>query len=354
MDSRSFEKMTRQRERGYIWLEKELKQGFLLSTAGLLAIFAILWFCGTSFYRWCLLCLLAMAANGVWCYVSYRREYRNYQSIMDYLEEFEEGNYEFHLDGDMGQGIRAQLLDQMERMGRAFGVLKERLVKEREGTRKLVTDISHQLKTPVAALGMSLELLADKDITAEEQKEFVEKSQEEVKGLAHLLTTLTNLSRLEADMIHLEPEVGSLKDTIRQAVSAVWFQAEEKKIRLKVEDIADIRLLHDAKWTAQAVMNVLENAVKYSPQGSTISLRVTTYISYVFIEVEDEGIGIEREEYQEIFKRFYRGRRPEVQAAEGAGVGLYLTRKILEEQGGSVRALPGKRGGTIFQMMLPI
>lgn len=354
MDSRSVEKVMDRRERGYIWLEKGLKRGMVLSLAGWLIFFVILWVWGTSLYRWCFLCFFALAANGVWCYISYRREYRNYQSIIEYLEAFEEGNYEFHLEGDMEPGIRSQLLDQLERMGKAFGLLKERLVQEKEGTRRLVTDISHQLKTPVSALGMSLELMTDKDITPEEQKEFAEKSQEEVKGLVQLLQALTNLSRLEAGMIRLEPVEGNLKDTIRQAVSSVWFQAEEKKIQIEVQEFADVRICHDPKWTAQAFVNVLENGVKYSPEGSKIILRVNVYVSYVFVEIEDEGIGIPKEEYAEIFKRFFRGKRPEVQKAEGAGVGLYLVRKILEEQGGSVRALPGKKGGTVFQMMLPL
>jgi len=97
----------------------------------------------------------------------------------------------------------------------------------------------------------------------------------------------------------------------------------------------------------------MDKAVKYSPEKSRIQIRVEREVSYVLIEIEDEGIGIPKEEYSNIFKRFYRGKSPEVEAMEGAGVGLYLVREIMEAQGGSVRALPSPRGGTIFQMMLP-
>lgn len=99
-------------------------------------------------------------------------------------------------------------------------------------------------------------------------------------------------------------------------------------------------------------MNVLDNAVKYSLPGSRIEIRVNPAVSYLFIEVEDEGIGIPSKEYTRIFQRFYRSDVSMVRKEEGTGVGLYLTRKILEEQGGSIRVKKGKRG-SIFQMTLP-
>lgn len=111
-----------------------------------------------------------------------------------------------------------------------------------------------------------------------------------------------------------------------------------------MKEFSDIELLHDSRWTAEAISNVLDNAVKYSPGGSAIQIRVEPMVSYVFIEVEDEGIGIEKSEYQNIFKRFYRGKRPEVEAEEGAGVGLYLVRKIFEGQGKCVCGSGTSRG----------
>ena len=109
----------------------------------------------------------------------------------------------------------------------------------------------------------------------------------------------------------------------------------------------------DEMHFTNVIFNLLDNAVKYSPGGTKIMIRVNILVSYVFIEVEDEGIGIPKSEYADIFKRFYRGRGAAVLWEEGAGVGLYLVRKILEEQGGSVRAIKAPGGGTIMQMMLP-
>lgn len=350
----SIEKMIARRERGYIWLEWKLKKNLMASTAIIAVFFLAMLFLELPILYWTLFFVAALLMNGIWCYLMYRREYRNYLAFGSYLEEFEKGNYQFRAgDDNLSSGIYSQITEQLERMGDAFSTLKNRLVEEKENTQSLVTDISHQLKTPVAALGISLELLEDEQITEEEKREFLGRSKREVEKLNHLMGTFTNLSRLEADMIQLSPREASLKETLIRAVNGVYMKAKEKQIEIEMVNFRDMELQHDPRWTAEAFANVLDNAVKYSPQGTKIQIRVEPRISYVFVEVEDEGIGIPKSDYQNIFRRFYRGDRPEVEATEGAGVGLYLVCQILEEQGGSVRALPARGNGTIIQMMLP-
>lgn len=354
MDDRRIEKIMSHRERGYIWLEKELRLNMLITTLLILTFFAVMYMCSPPIpYFWQLLSA-AVAANGIWQYMNYRKQYLNYIHIAGYLEQFEEGNYKYRTETDyMQAGIRSQITEQLERMGNAFGRLRSGLVDEKENTKALVTDISHQLKTPVAALSMCFELLEDSDITDEERAEFASRGSREIKKLKYLTETLTNLSRMEAGMIQIHPAQASLKETLVRAVNGVYLKANTKDIEIEMEDFQDMLLPHDTKWTAEAFANVLDNAVKYSPDGTKVRIRVSPQISYVFVEIEDEGIGIAKEEYQNIFKRFYRGGRPEVEMCEGAGVGLYLVRQILEEQGGSIRAMAGKTCGTIFQMTLP-
>lgn len=354
IDNSSIGKTIKNHERGYIWLEQELKKNLGVSTAGIVVFFLFLLPEGLPLPRYAALFAGAVLANGIWCYLTYRRKYRDYLEISDCLEELETGNYRQQADEDtLKTGIRSQLREQLERVGHAVEVSKKQLEEEKENTKAMVTDISHQLKTPVSALGLSLELLEDDQVTEEEKREFLERGKQEVEKLNHLMGTLVNLSRLEADMIRLEPEKASLKATLVRAVNGIYIKAEEKKIEIEMKEFSDIELLHDSRWTAEAISNVLDNAVKYSPGGSAIQIRVEPMVSYVFIEVEDEGIGIEKSEYQNIFKRFYRGKRPEVEAEEGAGVGLYLVRKIFEGQGGNVCAVPAHHGGTVIRMMLP-
>ena len=350
----SIEKMIRDQERGYIWLEHEWKKNLGISTAGIAVLFLFLLPAGIPLPRYFALFAGAVLANGIWCFLTYRRKYKDYQEISDCLEALETGSYEFRMGEDaLKTGIQPQLREQLERVGHAVEVFKKQLEDEKENTKAMITDISHQLKTPVSALGLSLELLEDGQVTEEEKREFLERGKQEVEKLNHLMGTLVNLSRLEADMIRLKPRNASLKATLIRAANGIYLKAEEKKIEIELKEFTDMDILHDPRWTAEAISNVLDNAVKYSPGGSRIWIRVEPMVSYVFIEVEDEGIGIERSEYQNIFKRFYRGKRPEVEAQEGAGVGLYLVRKIFEEQGGNVCAVPAHGRGTVIRMMLP-
>ncbi len=363
-DSSGIEKMIRDHERGYIWLEQEWKKNLGISTAGIAVLFLFLLPAGLSLPYYSALFAGAVLANGIWCFLTYRRKYRDYLEISDCLEELETGSYrrQESLETEKSSqqaasetekssqqaalktgnskrraggntlktGIRSQLQEQMERVGHAVEVYKKQLEDEKENTKSMITDISHQLKTPVSALRLSLELLGDEQITEEEKREFLERGKQEVEKLNHLMGTLVNLSRLEADMIRLEPRKASLKATLIRGVNGIYLKAEEKQIEMEMKEFSDMELLHDPRWTAEAISNVLDNAVKYSPAKSAIRIRVEPMVSYVLIEVEDEGIGIEKSEYPNIFKRFYRGKRPEAEAQEGAGVGLYLVRKIFE------------------------
>ena len=153
-------------------------------------------------------------------------------------------------------------------------------------------------------------------------------------------------------MICIQPVDSGLKDTIIQSVNRVYMKAFRKEISIELNDFTDFVLPHDPKWTQEALINLLDNAIKYSPSGSHIEIRVIPVVSYIFIEVEDEGIGIPASEYSHIFQRFYRGASLQVRQDEGSGVGLYLTRKILEEQGGTIRVKKGKKG-SLFQLTLP-
>lgn len=364
MDNGSLDAVIQKRERGYIWLEQRLRKNLAVTTVFVTACFLFLFILeilygagGQKEGFWILffsIFVLALIGNVLWQFFSYRKEYREALSLQAYLEAFENGEYEFQgTENGVELGIRSQIIEQLERLGRAFCVIKEQLIEEKEETNELVTDISHQIKTPISAIRMSLELLQDTQTTEAEKQEFLDRAQKEVKKLNSLLETLFQLSRLERGMIYLAPERASLKETLVRAVNGVYLKANEKHIEIEMEPFEDIKICHDVKWTAEAFANVIENSVKYSPEGSCVKIRVEPYISYISVEVKDQGIGIDKEEYVHIFKRFYRGKEAERTVSEGTGVGLYLVRKILEEQGGNVRVLKSGASGTTFQMVLP-
>lgn len=237
----------------------------------------------------------------------------------------------------------------------AFGILDDRLEslaehlsyaraaseKEKESTKSLVTDLSHQLKTPVAAMGTSLEVLKQEGLTEEERREFTERCLKQEERLKDLLGALINISRLESGMIELKFTEARLMDTVAAAVSRIYPVASAKNISVSVdaaEELSGIVIRQDPKWLSEALLNVLENAVKYSPENTEIQIRISKLVTFLRVEVEDEGIGIPKKERHRVFQRFYRGGDAGIQEQPGSGVGLYLTRRIVEAHGGMIRA----------------
>ena len=160
-------------------------------------------------------------------------------------------------------------------------------------------------------------------------------------------------------MIHLQPEDGKIFETILEAVNRIWVKAQKKEIEIQMEgenEISDLMIRHDRKWLCEALLNLLDNAVKYSPCGTAITIRATRMTSFLRIEIQDQGIGIPRENYHKVFQRFFRGREPEVKNTEGSGVGLYLSRRIIEGHHGilslDTRKMKREKGAS-FVVQLP-
>lgn len=219
-----------------------------------------------------------------------------------------------------------------------------------------MTDISHQLKTPVAALKTSMELLASEDLTQEEEDEFYENCLYQLNGLENLTKALVNVSRMEKGMIELHMEPCDLNETILDAVNRLYGKAAAKGILIEMSEDSPkypVIVRQDRKWTTETLVNLIDNAIKYSGADTKICIHVECLTNFVRIDVEDEGIGIPKSEYHKIFKRFYRGKA--VSMVEGSGIGLYLAREIMERQSGAVfvRSKPSGKRGCIFSIQLP-
>ena len=210
-----------------------------------------------------------------------------------------------------------------------------------------VTDISHQLKTPMAALKTCFYMYLDAS-DADEKTEFLKRSETQLEKLEQLIASLMNISRLETAMISLTKESILLSDLLVDAVNGVYEKARRKSIEISVQETENITLHLDKHWTSEAVINVLDNAVKYSPRNSHITISIEKQHFYTLVKIKDEGIGIPQNEYNKIFQRFYRSNHSYVKQTEGSGVGLYLTRMILERQGGLIRVESVPEKGSTF------
>ena len=211
-----------------------------------------------------------------------------------------------------GRGAGGILDDRLESLAEHLSYIRTASEKEKESTKSLVTDLSHQLKTPVAAMGTSLEVLRQEDLTEEERREFTERCLKQEERLKDLLGALINISRLESGMIELKFTEARLMDTVAAAVSRIYPVALAKNISVSVdaaEELSGVVIRQDPKWLSEALLNVLENSVKYSPENTEIQIRISELVTFLRVEIEDEGIGIPKNERHRIFQRFLPGRR---------------------------------------------
>lgn len=241
------------------------------------------------------------------------------------------------------------------RLFRLYDIMQENrrnVDAERKGLQTLVSDISHQVKTPVSNLKMVTDTLLTKDVSAQEQENFLQGIKEQVEKLDFLFQALVKSSRLETGTISLEKRVCRLFDTLAQAMGGIVYAAEKKEIAVSVDCPEYLTLSHDSKWTAEALFNLLDNAVKYTPAGGSISVSVVAWELYVEIKVTDTGKGISESNQAAIFRRFYR--EEEVHDQQGVGIGLYLAREIVTRQGGYIKVISEPGQGSAFSIMLPV
>ena len=240
--------------------------------------------------------------------------------------------------------LTARLQHQLLKLRNILTAQNQMLVQEKEQIKTLISDISHQIKTPVAAANTFAQLLDDKELSDEERSEYTATLQTSLEKLTFLTNSLIKMSRLESGIISLKPETNSLNDIVLQAVKTVYAKAKEKNITMTFDCEQNFKALLDFNWTAEAITNVLDNAVKYTPSGGVVELKIAEYPSYLRLDISDNGIGIPEEEQAKIFGRFYRGKQSA--GIDGVGIGLYLTRDIVSKQCGYIKVKSDKRGST--------
>lgn len=220
---------------------------------------------------------------------------------------------------------------------------------QRDQISALVSDISHQTRTPVANLRLYTQLLEEQPLT-EQGRDCARALSAQAGKLQTLIEALVKTSRLETGLLVLHPRFGPLAPVLERAAAQYAPKASEKGLTLTVENAAGAAVF-DPKWTEEAVCNLLDNAVKYTPAGGAVTVEVRNYELFAAIRVADTGPGIPEAEQARIFSRFHRG--AEAYEQQGVGIGLYLTRQIAENQGGYVKVTSTPGNGSVFALYLP-
>lgn len=254
-------------------------------------------------------------------------------------------NYQPYEDSQVSK-VQGRLLQYYDRMLEG----QRQSEQDKQTIQELVSDISHQVKTPIANIRMFTNILQQHQLTEEKRTEFLDTMTSQIDKLDFLMQSLIKMSRLETGTFTLHMEENSLYGTIAEAVNSVWTKADQKNIQIEAECDSRVTVKHDRKWTAEALGNILDNAVKYTPEGGNIRIHVRPWQFYTRIDITDTGIGIAAEHYHDVFKRFYRAQ--EVASQEGVGLGLYLSRGIITRQKGYISVRSEKGKGTTFSVFL--
>lgn len=253
-------------------------------------------------------------------------------------------------------GMEETLLDKiMQRLVRLYEITLEnrkRVNQERVNLQELISDISHQVKTPIANLKLMNATMMEQALTKEKQLDFLQASEQQLDKLDFLMQAMIKTSRLESGVITLEKKKQNVYETLAIALGGIFYAAEKKKIDISVDCLDDMILSHDRKWTAEALFNILDNAVKYTPSYGKVRVVVAKWDMYVKIDIANTGKGIPERNQGKIFQRFYRG--DDKHDIEGIGIGLYLAREIITKQGGYITVKSELDKETMFSIFLPI
>ena len=240
----------------------------------------------------------------------------------------------------------------LKRLYEILGGKTEQSKLDKERMQSLVSDISHQVKSPVANMKMYMQILSRQDIDGERRHEFLELSAAQAEKLEFLMQALVKMSRLETGIISFEKEKIHVMEIIAEGLAQIAPAAEKKNIGVQVNCPDGILVYCDKKWTAEAVFNMFDNAVKYMPQNGSIDVSVDTNEFYAQIKIKDSGAGIPESEQAKIFGRFYRSET--AKATEGLGIGLFLSRNIISEQGGFISVRSEPPYGAEFIVNMPL
>lgn len=278
------------------------------------------------------------------------RIYGKIRRISINAEAVVEGNYK-PMDGDKEEGDIGFLTNQFNLMTERLSENLQTLNNEKIFLKKLITDISHQLKTPLASLVMFNDIMKnDTTLSDQDRATFVAESKNQLDRMEWLIKSMLKMAKLESGVVEFEMQEAYLADTVKSSIMGLKNIAEEKNIVINFLGDNSIRVKHDISWTTEAISNIIKNCIEHSGAGSEINISLDENKVFTQIVIQDKGPGIPKPELPKIFDRFYKGSRSG--SPTNIGIGLYITKTIIEGQGGSIYVYSEEGKGTKFTVRL--
>jgi Osmosensitive K+ channel histidine kinase len=277
-----------------------------------------------------------------------RRRYRLLARLGAYLKLVNNGEYPLELP-DNDEGELSILKSEIYKVTVSLREQNERLKQDKLRLADALSDISHQFKTPLTSMSVLTDLLAEGKLDERRRAEFTAQLRAQLERLKWLTEALLKLSRLDAEAVVFKLRLVPLPELLNKACSPLLIPLELKEQTLAVE--AEGSVCCDLNWTAEALSNILKNCMEHTPAGGKIRILASENALFTEIRVLDNGPGIEKADLPYIFDRFYRGKNA---AKDSVGIGLAMSRAILDAQGGSLEAGNAHGGGAEFILRFPM
>lgn len=245
--------------------------------------------------------------------------------------------------------------DEIGQLAVAFNNMASSLVSLEEMRRSFVANVSHELRTPMTSIAGFIDGILDGTVPAEKQHYYLQIVSDEVKRLSRLVRSLLNIARIEAGEVHIQQSTFDVAETIRRVMVGFEYAIDEKKLTVEGMDaIADMKLdvMADPDVTHQVLFNLVENAVKFSNEGGTLTITTVSHGRKVFVSVRNTGMGISQEDLPHVFERFYKTDKSRSTDHKGVGLGLYIVRSMLVLQGQdiTVKSVEGQYCEFVFTL----
>ena len=335
-----------------IFTNKEIKKLFLavsvIWAASLLLTQGFLWLCYQRFSLFLL--LVFVLAGGAILAVGnayFKKQNQVMEQAVSQLHAYLDGDHNARIECDE-EGELYRLFHTVNSMAAVLNAHADNELREKEFLKNTISDISHQLKTPLAALNIYNGLLQDEDIEVSSVKEFAGLSEQELDRIETLVQSLLKITRLDAGAIVLEKNAENVADMMRDIELHFAYRARQEKKEIILSGSDHLSLFCDRDWLNEAIDNIVKNAFDHTESGATIRVAWKELPSGVQIVITDNGCGIHPEDIHHIFKRFYRSRFSKDK--QGIGLGLPLAKAIVEAHNGTIEVDSELGIGTTFTM----
>ena len=275
-----------------------------------------------------------------------KHRYHEIEKLSGYLKRIYNGEYSMDIR-DNCEGELSILKNEIYKVTLILSKQTELLKSEKQQLANAISDISHQLKTPLTSMMVMTDLLSEDNLNPDKRREFTRNLELQLERMEWLLTSLLKLSRIDAGTVEFKKEIISVSTLLEQLMKPLHIPMELKEQKLIVEGDLEITFLGDMKWSVEALINIVKNCIEHTPQGGTIHIESKDNPIYTEIIISDDGCGIEKKDLPFIFKRFYKGKNA---SEDSVGIGLAMAKSIITSQNGDISVSSQKDHGTAFSI----